>query len=155
MKIQKDKVVSMHYKVELENGEVVDNSFERDEPLSFLVGHNQILGELESEIMDMEPEQKKEVSLNAADAYGEWDEKLLQIVQRTQIPDDIDLKKGQWLTGKQESGETVNVKVHDFNQDEVTLDMNHPLAGESLTFNVEIVDVREPTEEELSHGHAH
>ncbi|HHM24450.1 MAG TPA: peptidylprolyl isomerase [Bacteroidetes bacterium] len=154
MKVEKDKVVSLHYTLTLDSGEVVDSSRER-EPFTFLVGHGQIIPGLEEALMGMKVGDKKTVKIAPKDAYGERNEELVKSVDRSLIPENIELYEGLILTGQSETGEEIEVTVASFNDKEVVLDMNHPLAGQNLTFEVEIVDIRDATPEELAHGHAH
>jgi FKBP-type peptidyl-prolyl cis-trans isomerase SlyD len=154
MKVEKDKVVSLHYTLSLANGEIIDSS-RGGEPFTFLVGHQQIIPGLEAGLMGMQEGEKKTVQVAAKDAYGERDENLVQTVDRSLIPETIELYEGLVLSGRSESGHEIEVVVKSFNDREVVLDMNHPLAGEDLTFDVEILEIRDATPEELAHGHAH
>ncbi len=154
MEIEKDKVVSFNYKLTLENGEVVDSSKGR-EPLSFLVGAGQIIPGLEEELIGLQVGDTKEVKVEPEKAYGEKDDRLVQTINRSQVPDSVDLELDMVLRGQSESGEVVEGKVVGMEDDSVEIDFNHPLAGEPLKFDVEIVDIREASPEEKSHGHAH
>jgi len=154
MQIQNNHVVSMHYTLTLESGETVDTSVER-EPLQFLTGQQQIIPGLEREIMNLQPGDKKSVKVAPEDGYGLVNEDLTQTVGREQIPADVELKEGLALTGQNAEGQQFQVVVKSFNDAEVELDMNHPLAGETLHFDIEIIDVRPATPEEIDHGHVH
>lgn len=154
MVIEKDKVVSFNYKLTLDTGEVVDSS-EGREPLSFLVGAGQIIPGLETEMMGMQVGDEKEVKVEPEQAYGEKDDRLVQTISRSQVPDSVDLELGLVLRGQSEAGEVVEGKVVDLKDNEVEIDFNHPLAGEPLNFDIEIVDIRDASPEEISHGHAH
>lgn len=154
MQIQNNHVVSMHYTLALESGETVDTSVER-EPLQFLTGQQQIIPGLEREIMNLQPGDKKSVKVAPEDGYGLVNEDLTQTVGREQIPADVELKEGLALTGQNAEGQQFQVVVKSFNDAEVELDMNHPLAGETLHFDIEIIDVRPATPEEIDHGHVH
>ena len=154
MQIQNNHVVSMHYTLTLESGETVDSSAER-EPLQFLTGQQQIIPGLEREILNLQPGDKKSVKVAPEDGYGLVNEELTQTVKREQIPADVELKEGLALTGQNADGQQFQVIVKSFNDAEVELDMNHPLAGETLHFDIEIIDVRPATPEEIDHGHVH
>lgn len=155
MQVAVDKVVTMHYKLSLASGEVLDSSFERNEPFSFLAGHNQIIPGLEKSLMGMDVGDKKTISVEPNEAYGERDDELVQAVPRNQIPPEIDLQVGKILQAQGPQGIPIEVTIVGITDDEVTVDMNHPLAGETLNFDVEILDVRDATKEELEHGHSH
>ncbi len=154
MVIEKDKVVAFNYKLTLDSGEVVDSSEGRD-PLSFLVGAGQIIPGLEDEMIGMQVGDTKEVKVEPEKGYGEKDDRLVQTINRSQVPDSVDLELDMVLRGQSESGEVVEGKVVGLEDDSVEIDFNHPLAGEPLTFDIEIVDIREASPEEISHGHAH
>ena len=154
MQIQNNHVVSMHYTLTLESGETVDSSAER-EPLQFLTGQQQIIPGLEREIMNLQPGDKKSVKVAPEDGYGLVNEDLTQTIGREQVPADVELKEGLALTGQNAEGQQFQVVVKSFNDAEVELDMNHPLAGETLHFDIEIIDVRPATPEEIDHGHVH
>ena len=154
MQIAKDMVVTMHYTLTLDNGQVVDTSADR-EPLSFLVGHDQIIPGLEIELIGLSTGDKKTVIVAAKDAYGEHDENLVETVERDKIPSNIELKEGLVLRANRENGEIMEFTVKSFDDENVVFDLNHPLAGETLTFNTEIMNVRQASNEEIAHGHVH
>ena len=145
------EVITFHYKLTNTEGEVLDQSF-GGEPLSFLSGTGHIIEGLEKELVATPAGEKKTVNVSADQAYGEYDEALVQNVERTQLPEELEV--GMQFAVGDESAQMI-VTVTDFNDAEVTLDGNHPLAGEALTFEVEVVNKRAATEEEIAHGHAH
>ncbi len=154
MQVEKDKVVAFHYKLTLDSGEVVDSSEDR-EPLNFLVGYQQIIPGLEKELLGMKVGEKKSVQVESNEGYGERDEELMQIVARDQIPENIELKEGLVLRANKEDGDVVEFTVQSFDEEKVIFDLNHPLAGETLNFETEIVNIRNATDKEISHGHVH
>ncbi len=155
MQVEKDKVVSFHYKLTLESGETIDSSFERDEPLMFIVGVGQIIPGLEKEMMGLKIGDKKTVSVAPEDAYGVRDDRLIQTYSRAQLPTGVEYKVGKVLRLESEQGYPVDVVVTAATDENVTLDLNHPLAGETLNFEIEIMGIREATAEELDHDHVH
>ena len=154
MKVAKDKVVSFHYTLTLDSGDVLDTSLERD-PLNFIVGHQQIVPGLEQALLGMGVGDKKAVTVKPADAYGDRDETMIMSVSRDRIPADVDLYEGLVLSGKNEDGMAIEGFVKSFDEKDVVIDFNHPLAGKILQFDTKIVDIREATSEELEHGHVH
>lgn len=149
-----DIVVSLNYVLNLEDGEEVDRS--DGEPLQFLQGHGQIIPGLEKALYGMTVGDTKNVVIEAAEAYGEYDEEDMQLMPRASFPDDIELEEGMGLYLRDtQSGQRVQAFVAEIMPSEVLLDFNHPLAGETLHFQVEIADLRAATSEELSHGHVH
>ena len=105
--------------------------------------------------MGMTAGDKKNVTVQPEEGYGRSDENLVQEIQRSQIPDSVDLKMGEMLRGQSEDGHVVEGKVVFLDDQTVKIDFNHPLADKVLAFDVEIVSVRDASEEEMSHGHAH
>jgi FKBP-type peptidyl-prolyl cis-trans isomerase SlyD len=153
MKVDKDMIVSVHYRGTLtENGEEFDSSHGGD-PLTFMVGKGQMIPGFEEEIMGTEKGDKKSFDLEAERAYGQHDPTGIQKVPKDQFPEDIEV--GSVLAAEMEDGQQVPLSVVEISDDGVTIDFNHMLAGKNLTFEVEIVELRDSTDEEKSHGHAH
>jgi FKBP-type peptidyl-prolyl cis-trans isomerase SlyD len=148
-----DIVVSIDYTLTVD-GQVVDTT-EDDEPLYFLQGHQNIIPGLERELLGMKIGDSKQVIVAASDAYGEIDPDNIIDVPRSEFPDEIPLEPGTELEVKNSDGEVLSATINEANKDTVKLDFNHPLAGKELTFDITIVDLRQATEEELAHGHAH
>ena len=147
--IEKDAVASVHYTGTLpESGEVFDTSEGRD-PLTFLVGHKQMIPGFEEELMGAKKGERRTFTLEPERAYGE---KIAEAIQ--QIPAEMfgDITPEPGMTLMSDVGPFNVVSVEG---ETVTVDFNHKLAGETLQFSVEVVDVRAATEEELAHGHAH
>lgn len=151
--VQKDTVVSMEYTLHVENEEI--DSSKGQDPLQFLVGHGNIISGLEREMMGMKVGESKDVVIQPADAYGEFDEEAYMDVPRTEFPSDMQIEEGSELTVRDDSGQSRYARIDTIDGDTVRLNFNHPLAGDELHFNVKVVDLREPTAEELSHGHVH
>jgi len=154
MQIADKKVVSFHYKLTLDTGDVADSS-EGKAPLNFMVGSGQIIPGLEKELLGMSAGEKKIVNVQPEEGYGVKDDRLVQTIERSQIPDSVDLKLGETLRGQSEDGHVVEGVIAAIDGDAVKIDFNHPLADKVLTFDVEIVDIRDASAEELAHGHAH
>ena len=151
MAIEDNKVVSLEYEVrDSESKEVIDSN-KGQKPLEFITGKSQIIPGLESKIKEMDLNEEGDVLVKADEAYGQRDENALQTLPREQFAG-IDLKEGMTLYGQGENGETVQVTVKSFNDQEVTIDFNHPLAGKDLLFSVKILGVRDATPEEVMTG---
>lgn len=133
--------VKVHYTGKLNNGDVFDSSVD-SEPLQFTTGQKQMIPAFEEAIIDMEPGEKKTFEISADAAYGQPREELTQIVERSMLPAEIELKVGLQLTAQDPNGQPFVVTVSQFDDEKVTLDGNHPLAGEDLTFDVELVEIR-------------
>ncbi len=146
------RVVSFHYQLTDSKGRPIDSS-EGQEPLTYMEGAKQIIAGLEKALVGMGVGGKKTVTVPASEAYGDHLDGLVVKVPRAELHAP-DLKVGDQFRGGAESHSPVFV-VTQIAGEEVTLDGNHPLAGQDLTFNVEIAGVRAATEEEMRHGHAH
>jgi FKBP-type peptidyl-prolyl cis-trans isomerase SlyD len=155
MTVEDGVVVSLDYTLRLDDGDVIDSSSGR-EPLVFMQGQGQIIPGLEKELYGMGEGDEKEVVVEAAEAYGEYDEEELQKVPRSIFPDNINLEEGLSLRMRdQQSGQLFDAVVDEVGPESVVLDLNHPLAGETLYFDVKVARVRAATEEERAHGHVH
>ena len=151
--VQKDVVVSMEYTLQVE-GEEIDFSKGQD-PLQFLVGYGNIISGLEREMMGMKIGDSKDVVIQPEDAYGEYDDEAFMDVPRDQFPQDMPVEEGSELSVRDDEGQSRYARIDTVEGDTVTLNFNHPLAGDELHFNVKVVNLREPTQEELEHGHVH
>lgn len=152
MQISKHKVVTMDYTLRDTEGTVIDSS-EGQEPLAYIHGTGNIIPGLEQALEGKQAGDSLSVSIAPDEAYGDRDESLLQVVPRN-LFDVPDVESGMQFQTQSESGPQI-VTVVAVTEEEVTVDANHPLAGITLNFDVEVVDVRDATEDELSHGHVH
>lgn len=151
MAIKENEVVAMEYQVvDANTQEVIDSNMGMD-PLEFIVGKGHIIPGLESKIMELSNGDKADVMVNPAEAYGEYNSEAVDTLPKEQFAG-IELVEGMTLYGTGESGQTVQVKVTSFDDTNVTIDYNHPLAGKTLMFTVTIMDVRAATEEEIASG---
>lgn len=153
MQITEHCVVSINYTLTNDRGEVLDSS-EQGAPLAYLHGTGNIIPGLESALTGLEQGAKLQVQIEPADAYGERNEQLVQEVPRRAFQGINDIQPGMSFTAQGDGG-PVRVLVTRVLGDMVTVDGNHPLAGERLNFDVEIAEVRTATAEELEHGHVH
>ena len=153
MKVVYNKLVQMHYKLTDDNNTILDSS-EGREPLSFIQGIGNIIIGLEKQLNGKEAGDKLNAVVNPAEGYGERDDKLEQIVPKSGFQGDEEMKVGMQVQIGTEQGNAI-ASVTKIEGENVTLDMNHPLAGVTLHFDVEVVSVREATKEELEHGHVH
>ncbi|HRI47561.1 MAG TPA: peptidylprolyl isomerase [Ignavibacteriaceae bacterium] len=154
MPLQPNQVVSILFTLKDADGEIIDSTSD-GRPFAFLSGNEQILPNLESEIGTMLIGSKKTVVLEPKDAYGEYQEEAVQILNRAEFPENAVIEEGQSYFTKSPEGEQIPFMITQIKGDEVTIDFNHPLAGETLSFDVELVNIRPATQEELDHGHAH
>ena len=143
----------MDYKLTVD-GEVLDSS-EDAGPLQFLAGYGNIVPGLEREMAGMKIGESKDVVVAPADGYGEFDEEAFMEVPRNEFPTDLQLEEGIELNVTDEDGQNQYARVENITDESVRLDFNHPLAGAELHFTVKVVALRDPTKEELDHGHVH
>ena len=152
MIVEKDRVVSIDYTLRDNNGNLIDSS-EGSDPLEYLHGNGNIIPGLEKALAGKKAGDKLTCSIAAADAYGERDDSLIFKVNKSEF-EGADIAVGMQFEAHGEEGAQI-VTVVGIEGEEVTIDANHPLAGETLNFDVKVVDVREATSEELEHGHVH
>jgi FKBP-type peptidyl-prolyl cis-trans isomerase SlyD len=129
---------------------VIDSNLDAA-PLSFIVGKGQIIPGLENEIKNLSQGDNAEIKVAAKDGYGEYDENAVQSLPKEQFAG-LELKEGMTLYGQGEDGGTVQVVVKSFNDEEVVVDFNHPLAGKDLLFSINVTEVRDATSDELING---
>ncbi len=149
-----DKVVLINYTLSNDEGKVIDSS-SGGEPLAYIHGHGNLIPGLEKELEGKPAGTKLSVKIAPADGYGERDASLVQRVPKRSFGNASNLKPGMQFQAQTSDGHARMVTVKGVQGDMVTIDGNHPLAGENLNFEVEITEVREATVEELEHGHVH
>jgi len=153
MKISQNKVVSIDYRLRNDAGDVLDSS-EGHGPLTYLHGASNIIPGLERELEGREAGDALQVTVEAADAYGERNPDLMQVVPSSMFEGVEKVEVGMQFQAQTPAGPQI-VTIAKVEGDEVTVDGNHPLAGERLHFDVTVREVRDATPEELDHGHAH
>ncbi|RKH56871.1 FKBP-type peptidyl-prolyl cis-trans isomerase [Corallococcus llansteffanensis] len=154
MKIGKDSVVAIDYKLHLGDGVIVDES-EAGDPLVYLHGYEEIVPGLEKALEGKSAGESLKTTVSAADGYGDYDPEGVEEVPRTEFPEDLEIKAGGILSATDPDGDEVDFLVKEVKKDTVLVDFNHPFAGKTLHFEVNIKEVRAATPEELEHGHAH
>jgi FKBP-type peptidyl-prolyl cis-trans isomerase SlyD len=154
MTISQHKVVSIHYKVvDTANAEVIDSS-DDGEPMTYLHGASNIIPGLEQALEGKGIGDEIEVTVEPADAYGEYSEDRIQQVPIEAFEEMEKIEPGMMVTAQSDDGQ-INLMVTEVDEATVTVDANHPLAGKSLSFDVRVEAVRDASEEEISHGHVH
>jgi len=148
--IDNDKVAMVHYRGTFpEDGEEFDSSHD-GEPLGYLVGHKNMIPGFEREMMGAKVGEKREFTLMTEDAYGEETEEAVMEIPAAEFPDDLEMDLGMTLMSAMGPFRVVGIT-----DTTIKCDFNHPLSGRALKFEVEVVDVRDASEEELEHGHVH
>ena len=147
-KVDNGLFVSVHYTGTLDDGQVFDSSRER-QPLEVEVGAGRLLKEFETALMGMTVNEKKTFTLAPEDAYGDRNDDLNHTFTRTELPADADPKVGDVLTLTSSDGQQFPARIAEADEEKVVVDLNHPLAGQTLTFDVEVVGISEtPTQKQ-------
>ena len=152
-KIEQDSVAIVHYTGTFVDGEVFDSSEGKD-PLAYLVGHGQMIQGFEQEMLGASIGESREFTLTPDRAYGEKNEDAIQKIDRSQFPEEMQLEVGMTVGAQSDQG-PIQFSIKEIDGDIVTVDFNHQMAGMTLKFRVEVVDVRPASAEEILHGHAH
>ena len=154
MQVSEQKVVTMNYEVADDQGQLIDRS-EEGGPLAYIHGNGQLIPGLETALEGRGKGDKIAVDVPPEQGYGERDEEGVQTVARNQFDDSVEIEVGMQFEAQDDDEGHQIVTVVAVDGENITLDTNHPLAGKSLRFEVEILDVRDASAEELSHGHVH
>lgn len=152
-KVQDDMVVSLDYTLIVDDEEL--ESTDEGSPIQFIQGRGQIIPGLEESIYDLEVGESKTIDVKSEDAYGEIDPRARQKVQQEEFSEDVPLEVGTFLDLRDSDDNVLSAQIVEKDEDTVTLDFNHPLAGKDLVFKVTVTDLRPATEEELDHDHVH
>ncbi|MGR8997419.1 MAG: FKBP-type peptidyl-prolyl cis-trans isomerase [Gammaproteobacteria bacterium] len=153
MQVADNMAVSIHYTLTNDDGEVLDSSI-GDEALVYLHGGGNIISGLEKALHGKVTGDKFNVRIDAGDAYGEFMDEMVQVISREMFEGIDNIEVGMQFHADVSSGTGV-VTVVNIEGDDITIDGNHPLAGLALTFDVEVIDVRAASQEEMAHGHIH
>jgi peptidylprolyl isomerase len=137
--IEAGKTVKVHYKGTLNDGTVFDSS-EGHDPLEFEMGSDTVIAGFEAAVGKMEIDETKSVTIPSAEAYGEFNEDMIGLIPRTSLPEDITPEVGLILSMQSPDGE-MPVRIVEMDDENLTLDANHPLAGQDLTFELTLVEV--------------
>lgn len=154
MKVQNNSVVSIHYTLTNDSGEVLDSSEGKD-PLKYLHGAGNIIPGLENELLDCVVGDSKQVTVQPKDGYGELNEQLVQKLPTEAFGGIDKIEEGMEFQAEGPDGSAQYVVVTKVEEDGITIDGNHALAGQVLNFDVSVVEVRDATETEIEHGHVH
>ncbi|MGD2117505.1 MAG: peptidylprolyl isomerase [Chromatiales bacterium] len=154
MQIEKHKVVSLNYTLRDEQGEILDQSAE-GEPLVYLHGAQDIIPGLEQALEGRAAGESLRVVVPPDQAYGDYEQSLVEVVSRQQFPGIDEIQPGMQFQTTMDDGAPMVIRITSVEGDAITVDGNHPLAGLTLVFEVEVADVRQASEEEIAHGHVH
>ena len=152
--IGENSVVSMHYKLTDDTGKVIDSS-EGREPLAYLHGAGNIVPGLEKALTGKSEGDSVQVRVAPAEGYGEVNPEGIKVIERAAFQGVESIEPGMTFEAKSPDGASQHIVIKKVEGDEVTIDLNHPLAGVALNFNIQVVSVRDATKEEIDHGHTH
>ena len=139
-KVKENDTVKVHYTGKLVDGRVFDSSLER-EPLEVELGKGQLIPGFENGLMDMEVNEKKTITIEKHEAYGEVNENLFQKISKSQLPPDLKPEVGMGLVGSNPEGAEQQFRIAKVEADDIILDGNHPLAGQDLVFDLELLEI--------------
>lgn len=154
MAIEQNKVVTMNFTLTDDHGNVLDST-DNGGPFSYISGTNMVLPKLEEALNGMLIGSKKNLKLEAKDGYGNYNDDAVQVVGKENFPEDFVLEVGMEYMASNPDGVQMPFVISNVDGEEITVDFNHPLAGKNLNFDIELLNVRDATAEELSHGHVH
>ncbi|SEK53350.1 FKBP-type peptidyl-prolyl cis-trans isomerase 2 [Maribacter orientalis] len=140
-KVKADDLVRVHYTGKLSDGQVFDSSVDR-EPLEVKLGEGSLIPGFEKGLIDMQPSEKKTVVIAKEEAYGEKRKELFQSVKKSDLPEDLKVEVDMALMATNADGSEKQLRVAEIKEDEIVVDANHPLAGEDLTFELELVEIK-------------
>ena len=152
-KVEDNLVVTLDYTLIVED-EVMDSTAD-GEPIQFIQGIGQIIPGLENALYGLQVGDKEVIVVQPEDAYGEYDPESTEIAKKEEFSEEVPLDVGTFLDFSDDEGEVLSAQIIEENEDTVTLDFNHPLAGKILHFEITVIDLRPATSEELDHGHVH
>ena len=140
-KVEKGSKVKVHYKGTLTDGEQFDSSYDKGETLPFEVGAGQMIPGFDAAVVGMETGDKKTVTIPSSEAYGDRVEDAVQEVSKTAFPPEFEFRLNETVQGADQNGQPLIAKILEVTDETVKLDLNHPLAGKELTFEIELVEI--------------
>lgn len=141
MKVKQGDSVKVHYVGTLNDGNEFDNSYKRGSTLDFQVGAGQMIKGFDNAVVEMAVGDKKTVNIKPEEAYGDRKEEAIMAVAKENFPPDFVAKEGEMVQGRTEGGQPINALIIEVQDNDIILDMNHPLAGEELNFEIELVEI--------------
>jgi peptidylprolyl isomerase len=143
MAVEKGNTIKVEYEGKLEDGTIFDSSEKQGQPLQFEAGNGKVVKGFDEAVLGMELNEEKEITLTPENAYGSRKEEMVIKLPRSQFPQDKELKKGMMFIMGTPQGHQLPAVIMDAGENEVTVDMNHPLAGKTLIFKVKVVEINQ------------
>lgn len=141
--VKANNTVKVHYTGKLTNGQIFDTTEGKD-PIEFTLGEGNLIPGFESGLIDMKLNEKKSFTIAKEEAYGDVIQELIQEVNKTELPQDMEPKVGMGLVSKSPDGREMNLMVVEVKEESIVIDGNHPLAGRDLVFDIEVLEIKEP-----------
>ena len=141
MAVKQGDTVKVHYTGTLNDGSEFDSSYKRNEPIEFQAGTGQMIQGFDNAVMEMNVGEKKSVNIPASEAYGEQNPEAFMGVPRTNFPPEFEFVVGEMVQGQTENGQPLQAIILEVGDEEVVLDFNHPLAGQDLNFDIELMEI--------------
>ena len=138
--IENGNTVSVHYRGTLNSGEEFDSSYSRNQPLTFTVGNGETISGFDTAVVGMSVGETKNVTISPEEGYGEINPEAFHPVPRTQFSPDFEPQLGLMVEGTNPDGQRVRATISEVNEDTVTLDFNHPMAGKEMNFEIQVVN---------------
>jgi FKBP-type peptidyl-prolyl cis-trans isomerase 2 len=139
--VKENDTVKVHYTGKLSNGQIFDSSLER-EPLEITLGQGMLIPGFEKGMVNMKVNEKKTINIPVAEAYGDVQKELFHQVKKDQLPPEMTPEVGMGLSSKNPDGSEVQFRVAEVHKDHIIIDANHPLAGQDLVFDLELVEIK-------------
>lgn len=139
--VKENDTVKVHYTGKLSNGQIFDSSLER-EPLEITLGQNMIIPGFEKGMVNMKINEKKTINIPFAEAYGDVQKELFHVVKKDQLPEEITPEVGMGLSSKNPDGSEIQFRIAEVKDDHIVVDANHPLAGQDLVFDIEVIEIK-------------
>ncbi len=141
MQVKQGDTIKVHYTGTLNDGSEFDSSYKRNEPIEFQAGTGQMIQGFDNAVMEMTVGEKKTINIPAAQAYGEQNPEAMMSVPRTNFPPEFEFVVGEMVQGQTETGQPLQAIILEVMDEEVVLDFNHPLAGQDLNFDIELMEI--------------
>jgi len=141
MAVKQGDTIKVHYTGTLNDGSEFDSSYKRNEPIEFQAGTGQMIKGFDNAVIDMTIGDKKSISVMASEAYGDQNPEAIMSVPKTNFPPEFEFVVGEMVQGKTETGQPLQAIVLEVEEEEVVLDFNHPLAGQDLNFDIELMEI--------------
>ncbi len=141
MAVKQGDTIKVHYTGTLNDGSEFDSSYKRNEPIEFKAGTGQMIKGFDNAVIDMTVGDKKTINIPSSEAYGEQNPEAMMAVPKTNFPPEFEFVVGEMVQGQTETGQPLQAIILEVQDEEIVLDFNHPLAGQDLNFDIELMEI--------------